>query len=250
MNFILGVAVLLVLVLTMGKVGSTTIADFSENATSSAALQEGDTILQICSNPCWTVYDITDWFYTAEEETYNVVVLRGSEVLELQDVTFTPTRDADGNVLYGMDFRVEPMKKDLRHVIVMTCDMYSYYSRAILGSFFDLLAGKVGVEELSGPLGTVSAVNQAVHYGWREVLSLLALLTINVGIFNLLPIPPLDGSKVLFSLLPDRAYNTMLRYERYGMLLLWAVVLLGVGDRWMSAAIQWTYELFCRVVGF
>lgn len=42
----------------------------------------------------------------------------------------------------------------------------------------------------------------------------------------------------------------MLRYERYGMLLLWAVVLLGVGDKWMSAAIQWTYELFCRVVGF
>ena len=111
MNFILGVAVLLVLVLTMSKVGSTTIADFSENATSSAALQEGDTILQICSNPCWTVYDITDWFYTGEEETCNVVVLRGSEVLELQDVTFTPTRDADGNVLYGMDFRVEPMKR-------------------------------------------------------------------------------------------------------------------------------------------
>lgn len=198
MNFILGVAVLLVLVLTMGKVGSTTIADFSENATSSAALQEGDTILQICSNPCWTVYDITDWFYTGEEETCNVVVLRGSEVLELQGVTFTPTRDADGNVLYGTDFRVGPMKKDLRHVIVMTCDMYSYYSRAILGSFFDLLAGKVGVEELSGPLGTVSAVNQAVHYGWREVLSLLALLTINVGIFNLLPIPALDGCKLLF----------------------------------------------------
>ena len=53
-----------------------------------------------------------------------MVVLRGSEVLELQDVTFTPTRDADGNVLYGMDFRVEPMKKrpaarhchDLRYV--------------------------------------------------------------------------------------------------------------------------------------
>ena len=198
MNFILGVAVLLVLVLTMGKVGSTTIADFSENATSSAALQEGDTILQICSNPCWTLYDITDMFYTGEEETCNVVVLRGSEVLELQDVTFTPTRDADGNVLYGTDFRVEPMKKDLRHVIVMTCDMYIYYSRAILGSFFDLLAGKVGVEELSGPLGTVSAVNQAVHYGWREVLSLLALLTINVGIFNLLPIPALDGCKVLY----------------------------------------------------
>ena len=77
-----------------------------------------------------------------------------------------------------------------------------------------------------------------------------AILSLGLGLFNLIPIPPLDGSKVLFSLLPDRAYNTMLRYERYGMLLLWAVVLLGVGDKWMSAAIQWTYELFCRVVGF
>ena len=77
-----------------------------------------------------------------------------------------------------------------------------------------------------------------------------AILSLGLGLFNLIPIPPPDGSKVLFSLLPDRAYNTMLRYERYGMLLLWAVVLLGVGDRWMSAAIQWTYELFCRVVGF
>ena len=78
----------------------------------------------------------------------------------------------------------------------------------------------------------------------------VAPMSVGMGLFNLIPIPPLDGSKVLFSLLPDRAYNTMLRYERYGMLLLWAVVLLGVGDKWMSAAIQWTYELFCRVVGF
>ena len=81
-------------------------------------------------------------------------------------------------------------------------------------------------------------------------LQYFVMMDVGLAVFNLIPIPPLDGSKVLFSLLPDRAYNTMLRYERYGMLLLWAVVLLGVGDRWMSAAIQWTYELFCRVVGF
>ena len=91
-----------------------------------------------------------------------------------------------------------------------------------------------------------SAANQQL----LTFLLTTAILSLGLGLFNLIPIPPLDGSKVLFSLLPDRAYNTMLRYERYGMLLLWAVVLLGVGDRWMSAAIQWTYELFCRVVGF
>ena len=91
-----------------------------------------------------------------------------------------------------------------------------------------------------------SAANQRL----LTFLLTTAILSLGLGLFNLIPIPPLDGSKVLFSLLPDRAYNTMLRYERYGMLLLWAVVLLGVGDKWMSAAIQWTYELFCRVVGF
>ena len=91
-----------------------------------------------------------------------------------------------------------------------------------------------------------SAANQRL----LTFLLTTAILSLGLGLFNLIPIPPLDGSKVLFSLLPDRAYNMMLRYERYGMLLLWAVVLLGVGDRWMSAAIQWTYELFCRVVGF
>ena len=87
-----------------------------------------------------------------------------------------------------------------------------------------------------------------VFFEW--CLFTVAPMSVGMGLFNLIPIPPLDGSKVLFSLLPDRAYNMMLRYERYGMFLLWAVVLLGVGDKWMSAAIQWTYELFCRVVGF
>ena len=44
-----------------------------------------------------------------------------------------------------------------------------------------------------------------------------ALLSVGLGLFNLVPIPPLDGSKVLFALLPERAYYTLMRYERYGM---------------------------------
>lgn len=86
----------------------------------------------------------------------------------------------------------------------------------------------------------------------QTILSFLlttAILSLGLGLFNLIPIPPLDGSKILFSLLPDRVYNTMLRYERYGMIALWALVLLGVGDRWMSAAIGWVYALFCHIVG-
>lgn len=60
-----------------------------------------------------------------------------------------------------------------------------------------------------------------------EMLLMTAYLSISLGIFNLLPIPPLDGSKVLFALIPDRAYMMLMRYERYGMLLL--MVLLSTG---------------------
>lgn len=69
-----------------------------------------------------------------------------------------------------------------------------------------------------------------------------------VGLFNLVPIPPLDGSKVLFSLLPERAYYTLMRYERYGMAVLLLLVWLDVGSSYLSNAIyivyQWMAGLF------
>ena len=76
-----------------------------------------------------------------------------------------------------------------------------------------------------------------------------AILSIGLGVFNLIPIPPLDGSKVLFSVLPDRAYRFVLRYERIGMLLLWALVFAGVGGSVMDRVIYFVFDLFCRVVG-
>ena len=82
-----------------------------------------------------------------------------------------------------------------------------------------------------------------------DFLLMVALLSIGLGLFNLLPIPPLDGSKVLFAVLPDGAYNQLMRYERYGMLLLFALVFFDVGSGAFSAAIEWVFELFCRIVG-
>ena len=77
----------------------------------------------------------------------------------------------------------------------------------------------------------------------------LAILSIGLGLFNLIPIPPLDGSKVLFSLLPEKAYYTLMRYERYGMLVLLAIVWLDIGGNFLSNAIgsvyEWMAGLFC-----
>lgn len=83
-----------------------------------------------------------------------------------------------------------------------------------------------------------------------DFLTSTAALSIGLGLFNLIPIPPLDGSKVLAVLLPEQAYRWLMRYERFGIFALWLLVALGVGGRYMSLAIHWVYTLFCRIVGF
>lgn len=70
---------------------------------------------------------------------------------------------------------------------------------------------------------------------WLEYLSLFfwntATLSAGLAVFNLIPVPPLDGSKILFSLLPDRYYLWLLRYERYGFFLMAALLFFGVLDK-------------------
>ena len=58
------------------------------------------------------------------------------------------------------------------------------------------------------------------------------------------------GRKVLAVLLPDRAYNWLMRYERFGMLVLLVVISVGVGSNALNSAIRWTFTLLCRLVGF
>ena len=75
-----------------------------------------------------------------------------------------------------------------------------------------------------------------------------APLSIGLGLFNLIPIPPLDGSKVVAVLLPDQAYLKLMQYERYGMLLLLALSLLGISGGFISGAIMRVYEVFFNLI--
>ena len=65
---------------------------------------------------------------------------------------------------------------------------------------------------------------------WLNFFALLASLSVGLGVFNLIPFPPLDGSKVVESLLPDKIYYKILRYERFGMLALMAALWMGILD--------------------
>ena len=66
-------------------------------------------------------------------------------------------------------------------------------------------------------------------------------MSIGLGLFNLIPLPPLDGAKVLGALLSDRAYFTLMRYERYGMLVLILLSFTNIGGGMLSRAIMAVY---------
>ena len=75
--------------------------------------------------------------------------------------------------------------------------------KLVYNSLWQMVTGKIGMDQMSGPVGVVSEVNAVVHSGagsWLNILMLKALLTINLGVFNLLPIPALDGGRLLFML--------------------------------------------------
>ena len=88
----------------------------------------------------------------------------------------------------------------------------------------------------------LTAAGTALAEGALRALATAAWLSLSLAVFNLLPISPLDGSKVVFSFLSDGAYARLMRYERYGMVLLLVLVWTGVLGRPLSAVTGWLYD--------
>ena len=92
--------------------------------------------------------------------------------------------------------------------------------------------------------------NSAILAWMLDFLLITAYLSIGLGIFNLIPFPPLDGSKVLGAFLPDQTYYNILRYERYGMIALVLVLWTGVLDGPLLAARNAVFDLLFQWSSF
>ena len=129
-----------------------------------------------------------------------------------------------------------------------------YFKKPKQGMAVTALAGPVSnlLLALLLLLGTRLIYDFAPYTGvWNGIFRFLfdtAILSIGLGVFNLVPIPPLDGSKVLAAFLPDRAYFQLMRYERYGILLLLLLSFGGVGGGAVSTAIRWVYQFFINLI--
>lgn len=192
MNLILGFVIVLIIVCSQNLVGTTQVAKFEDTALSAqSGLQAGDTIKSIDGMRIYTTNDVQTGLSRSPDGTVDMVVERGGEDISLQ-VEFE-TEDYEGTQYIKMDFWLKGVEKNFGNVIVQAFKETVSYAGMVFLSVHDLLVGRYGISDLSGPVGAVSVVSDAVKTSVYSMLKIMALLTINVGIFNLFPIPALDG---------------------------------------------------------
>lgn len=192
MNLILGFVIVLIIVCSQNLVGTTQVAKFDDAAVSSqSGLQVGDTIKSIDGMRVYTTNDVQTGLSRSPDGTVDMVVTRDGKDVDLQ-VKFE-TDEYEGTRYIVMDFWLRGVEKTFGNVIVQTFKESVSYARMVFLSVHDLLTGRYGLSDLSGPVGAVSVVSDAVKTSVYSMLRIMALLTINVGLFNLFPIPALDG---------------------------------------------------------
>ena len=200
MNFVLGFVVMAILITAQSEpITSKVLYQVEENALcGQTGLQAGDKILAVNGRRCFVANDILYELMRTEDYTADFTVLRDGKKVELPGVQFDTWQDDRGETHMSLGFTVYGIKKTPLNVLKEAGNSVLYYGRIIFASLSDLLRGRESINDLSGPVGIVTAIGQAASYGWQDLLELLALITVNLGILNLLPFPALDGGKVVF----------------------------------------------------
>ena len=177
-NIVLGFVIAFIIVVPKQQYASTTVSKFDENAVScNYGLKTGD----------------------------EMVVKRNKEKIALDNVKFKTTTFDEGtrnerNVI-SLDFYVVPIEKTFSSVISQTFKTTVSYCKIVYMSLADLISGQFGLSEISGPVGIVQAVSDAAKQSLSSLLIISLLITVNLGIMNLLPLPALDGGRLVFILI-------------------------------------------------
>ena len=205
MNILLGFVLLVGLTGSSQEYARPVIKEVMENSGAmEARLMAGDEIVRANGRRV-NIYEDLSWQISnnaQKDARLDLVVLRNGEK---EEVTVFP-KEAEGRLIYGMSFETE--KTSLWSTVKLSYFRTAFYSRVVLDSFVNLISGKIPVSQISGPVGIVHEIGNAVETaqktgaeGIRMLVNLAILLTINLGVFNLLPVPALDGGRILFVLI-------------------------------------------------
>ncbi len=201
MNLLLGFIIIVIMTASANLVGTTQIAKFDDDAVSpESGLAVGDYIKSVDGMRIYTSNDLSTAFTRSDDSTVDMTVLRDGKEEKL-NVVFD-TEEFEGKNYIKMDFWLVGNKKTVGNVLKHSAAEFVSYAKMVFLSVHDIIVGKYGLSDVSGPVGAVTVVSSAVKTSMNSMLRIMALLTINVGLFNLFPIPALDGWR-LFVLIAE-----------------------------------------------
>ncbi len=177
-----------------------------------SGLRPGDTLLKIDGQRVFSAFDIQFLLQNSNDGVFEMQVRRvvdgEKQVLTLPEVTFRREYSEEtGRHTLIYDFLVRGVPQTVGSTIVEAARTECSVAVTVWRTLKGMFTGQYGLNDLSGPVGTVDIIGDVVEdavqhtdwrIGWGNVLMLVAMLTVNVGIFNLLPLPALDGGRLLF----------------------------------------------------
>jgi regulator of sigma E protease len=192
MNLLLAIILMIIVMLYIGSPTTTLDEIVADSPAMAAGLQSGDEIVALDGDPVKNWSDVTDYLSSSKEKSVTVTVNRDGQELNL---TSTFTESTDGRQTIGI---VPKLERNPAAAVgdgfVATYNM----GKMMLNIIRQLFTGEVSVNELSGPVGIVYMTGVTVKAGFINFVYFMALLSLNLAIINMLPLPALDGGRLLF----------------------------------------------------
>ncbi len=176
------------------------LARFIGSASEKTGLQIGDVIIKVNSARVSTQYHMSQEIMFQGYRPVDLTVLRNGEKVLLEDVHF-PNVTESGVVVGNVDFRVYA-EENYNPLVVLkhTWSRSIATVKSVYDSLLGLFTKRFGMEAISGPIGITTQMKDVAQFGIAGILSFVTLISINLGVMNLLPIPALDGCHILIYL--------------------------------------------------
>ena len=169
-----------------------------------------------------------------KEEISALIERNGKE----ENITLKLTKDEENNrVVLGISPKYKKIDLSTTESLDFAKNSFNSIFTDTIKGFFTLFSGKASLKEISGPVGIFKVVGEVSKFGWVSIISLCVVLSINIGVLNLLPIPALDGGRIIFVFLELFGIKINKKWEeklyKSGMiLLLFFILMISVNDVW------------------
>lgn len=239
MNFLMAFILLFAVAKINGRIEYDTnaiIGGLVKGGANEQILKVEDKILELDGKKIniWT--DISEVTKASQnkEEISALIERNGKE----ENLTLKLTKDEENNrVVLGISPKYKKIYLSTTESLDFAKNSFNSIFTDTVKGFFTLFSGKVSLKEVSGPVGIFKVVGEVSKFGWVSIISLCVVLSINIGVLNLLPIPALDGGRIIFVLLELFGIKVNKKWEeklhKGGMiLLLFFILMISVNDVW------------------